>query len=181
VTVRTELQQRIGGYLPELPHTGDLEMWLRFAAHGKVAYLKGADQAFYRIHGQQMTTDRVPVVDLEQRKLAYDLFLASHRGRISDADRLQHRAHRQIAKEALWRACRAYERRRMDVTPFAELETLVAQTSVDQRRLPEYWGLRWRRALGPGVAPFLQPLMLSAVHRKVRNRMWWRRWAREGY
>ena len=70
----------------------------------------------------------------------------------------------------------------MTVTPIAELE----QRSPRRRRstcgaLPEYWGLRWRRVVGPRIAPYLQPLILSAVHRKVRNRMWWRRWAREGY
>jgi glycosyltransferase involved in cell wall biosynthesis len=32
--VRTSVQKRVGGYRPELPHAGDLEMWLRFAAVG---------------------------------------------------------------------------------------------------------------------------------------------------
>jgi glycosyltransferase involved in cell wall biosynthesis len=35
--VRTELQKRLGGYRHELPHTGDMEMWLRFAAHARLA------------------------------------------------------------------------------------------------------------------------------------------------
>src|SRR4051794_626994 len=64
VVVRTSVQHAIGGYLPELPHTGDAEMWMRFAAHADVAYIRGADQAYYRTHGQNMTTDRVLLVDL---------------------------------------------------------------------------------------------------------------------
>jgi glycosyltransferase involved in cell wall biosynthesis len=181
VVVRTELQQRVGGYLPELPHTADVEMWMRFAAHAKVAYLKGVDQAYYRIHRTQMTTGRVPVVDLQQRKLAYDLFFERYGERVRDASKLHRLAERKIAKEALWRACRAHERRRMEITPIAELEALAAETSVGVRTLPEYWGLRWRRALGPKLTPYMQPIILSAVHRKIRSRMWWRRWARVGY
>jgi len=37
--VRTSLQHRLGGYRPELPHSGDMEMWMRFAIHAPVAVL----------------------------------------------------------------------------------------------------------------------------------------------
>jgi Glycosyl transferase family 2 len=180
VVVRTAVQQRIGGYLPHLPHSGDVEMWMRFAAHADVAFIKGVDQAYYRIHGSQMTTERVPIVDLRQRKAAYDALFDAHAGRIPGAERLRRRADRKLAKEALWRACRAYERRRMDETPVDELAAFAEQTYPDAARLPEYWGLRWRRKIGPAICPYLQPVMLSAVHRRVRNMLWWRRWARQG-
>jgi glycosyl transferase family 2 len=180
VVVRTSVQQRIGGYLPELPHTGDAEMWMRFALHGDVAYIKGVDQAFYRIHATQMTVERSPYVDLRQRKAAYDALFDAHGQHIPHAGRLHRRAGRTMAKEALWRACRAYERRRMDTTPVAELVEFAHAAYPHPSRLPEYWGLRWRRLVGPGVCPYLQPLMLSAVHRRVRTALWWRRWAREG-
>ena len=40
---RTDVQKAIGGYRPELPHAGDLEMWLRFGAHGgSGAYRRGS-------------------------------------------------------------------------------------------------------------------------------------------
>jgi hypothetical protein len=180
VVVRTSVQQRIGGYLPELPHTGDAEMWMRFALHGHVAYLKGVDQAIYRIHGTQMTNDRVPYVDLVQRKAAYDALFAAYERQIPDAARLRRRAGQTMAKEALWRACRAYERRRMDSTPIAELVDFARTAYPQIARLPEYWGLRWREKVGPQLCPYLQPLMLSAVHRRVRTALLWRRWAREG-
>ena len=180
VVVRTQLQQQIGGYLPSLPHTGDVEMWMRFAAHSGVAFIKGVDQAYYRLHGAQMTTERVPIVDLRQRKAAYDALFDVYADRIPGADRLQRRANRKMAKEALWRACRAYDRRRMDETPVTELADFGLATYPEARRLPEYWGLQWRRRVGPRVCPWLQPIMLSAVHRRLRNMLWWRRWAREG-
>ena len=34
ILVRTSLHQKIGDYLPSLPHTADTEIWLRMAAHG---------------------------------------------------------------------------------------------------------------------------------------------------
>ena len=32
-------EKRLGGYLESLPDAGDLEMWLRFAAHGPLAWV----------------------------------------------------------------------------------------------------------------------------------------------
>jgi glycosyltransferase involved in cell wall biosynthesis len=180
VVVRTSVQQKIGGYRPDLPHTGDAEMWMRFALHSDVGYVKGVDQAFYRIHASQMTTERVPYVDLVQRKAAYDALFEVYGERIPNAGRLRRRAGRTMAKEALWRACRAYERRRMDTTPIAELVEFAESAYPRTARLPEYWGLRWREKVGPQTCPYLQPLMVSAVHRRVRTALWWRRWAREG-
>lgn len=180
VVVRTSVQQKIGGYRPDLPHTGDAEMWMRFAVHSDVAYIKGVDQAYYRIHGTQMTNDRVPLVDLVQRKAAYDALFDEHGDRIPDAHRLRRSAARRMAKEALWRACRAYERRRMATTPIGELVDFASATYPATARLPEYWGLRWRQSVGPQMCPYLQPLMVSAVHRRVRTALWWRRWKREG-
>ena len=180
VVVRTSVQQRIGGYLPELPHTADLEMWMRFAVHGGVAYVKGADQALYRAHGTNMTVERVPLIDLQQRKAAFDALFDAYGDDVADGRRLRRRADRRMAKEALWRACRAYERRSLDRTPVGELEAFAREGYPHARRLPEFWGLRWREKAGPDLCPYLQPLMLSAVHRKLRNELWWRRWAREG-
>jgi glycosyltransferase involved in cell wall biosynthesis len=180
VVVRTDLQQRIGGYDPALPHTGDAEMWMRFAAHADVAFIKGVDQAYYRLHEAQMTTERVPMIDLRQRKAAFDALFEGHAGRIPRADKMRRRADRKLAKEALWRACRAYDRRRMGTTPVDELAEFATATFPDTRRLPEYWGLRWRRWLGPRACPYMQPIMLSAMHRRLRNMLWWRHWARQG-
>jgi Glycosyl transferase family 2 len=180
VVVRTSVQQRIGGYLPSLPHTADLEMWLRFAAHSDVAFIKGVDQAYYRIHQTNMTKDRVYLVDLKQRQAAFDEFFEASGQEVPDAAELHEAAQRQVAKEALWRACRAYERRRLDETPVDELVALAGSAYPKYQSLPEYWGLRWRRVAGPRVTPYLQVFMLSAVHRKVSNALWWRRWERKG-
>lgn len=180
VMVRTSVQRKIGGYLPQLPHTADVEMWMRFAVHADVAFIKGADQAYYRIHGTQMTVERLPLVDLRQRKAAYDALFEGYAGVIPNARRLAARADRRMAKEALWRACRAYERRRTDTTPIRELVDFARSTYPKADRLPEFLGLRWRQKVGPRICPYLQPIMLSAVHRRLRNMLWWWRWERQG-
>ena len=53
--VRTSAQKTLGGYRLDLPHTGDLDMWLRFALHGNVAYV-AERQAAYRRHDRNMST-----------------------------------------------------------------------------------------------------------------------------
>ena len=52
--VRTALQKRVGGYCIELPHAGDMEMWLRLAANASVGILE-ALQAVYRRHAVNMS------------------------------------------------------------------------------------------------------------------------------
>lgn len=55
VVMRTSLQHQIGEYRPQLPHTADMEMWLRAAVVGDVGRIEGADQAFYRQHPDSLT------------------------------------------------------------------------------------------------------------------------------
>ena len=54
VVVRGKVQRKVGGYRAELPHTGDLEMWLRLAAVGAIAHVRQVPQAFYRVHQASM-------------------------------------------------------------------------------------------------------------------------------
>jgi glycosyltransferase involved in cell wall biosynthesis len=180
VVVRTSLQHRLGGYLPNLPHTGDAEMWMRFALHADVAFVRGVDQAFYRMHGSNMTVERVPIVDLGQRKASYDAIFDTYQDRIPDLVPLRNHVFRKLAKEALREACRAYDRGAPDAQTVAQLVEFARATSDDAEQLPEYLGLRWRRRLGPDRCRALRPLLIPAAYRRVRTKLWWRHWAHEG-
>ena len=183
VVVRTSVQQRIGGYDPALPHTGDIEMWMRFAAHADVGYVRGVDQAYYRTHGESMSAAYYAdggLGDLDQRLGAYQALLEREGARLPDADELDAMIRRRIAKEALWRASRAYDRRRTDRVPVDALAEFALKTCPDARRLPEYAGLRARRAIGPTAMPYLQPLVFSAVTHRLRHKLWWANWKRRG-
>jgi glycosyltransferase involved in cell wall biosynthesis len=172
--VRTRVQQTIGGYRADLPHTADVEMWMRFAVHSDIAYIRRVDQAYYRIHGANMTNERVPLVDLRQRYAAYKALFDNYGDLIADRESLLRKANRKLAREALWRACSAYHLRRLDQTPVAELVSFAAMADPDYAALPEFWGLRWRRRLGPGLSRWAQPLMFAAIYRRVQNWLWWK-------
>jgi glycosyltransferase involved in cell wall biosynthesis len=53
--VRTKFLQSTGGYCAKLPHTSDMEMWMRIAMHHSVAIIKDT-QAYYRWHNSNMTS-----------------------------------------------------------------------------------------------------------------------------
>lgn len=182
VVVRTDLVQRLGGYRSDLPHAGDLEMWLRFAAHADVGYVRGADQAYYRVHPASMLRSRFSgaLLDLEQRKAAFDALFATHGSALADARRLARLADRALAREALWRACRAYDRGRTATDGVEDLVAFAARTYPGAEHLREAWGLRWRRRVGAERAPWLQPLVLTAVWRRAHNWLWWESWKRTG-
>jgi glycosyltransferase involved in cell wall biosynthesis len=180
VVVRTSLQKRVGGYDRRLPHTGDIEMWLRLAAHANVGYVRGVDQAYYRLHGENMTKARTSLIDLQQRRLAYEVLLERCADTLPDPAKLSATVHRKIAWEALWYAARAYDRRRTERTPVDELTAFAIDCWPHARELPLYRALQLRRRVGPTVMPYLQPLVLSAVVRKAQNWWWWQSWKWRG-
>jgi glycosyltransferase involved in cell wall biosynthesis len=182
VVVRTDLQRKVGGYDPGLPHAGDIEMWMRLAAHADVGYVRGADQAYYRVHGSNMSVTDFggQLDDLRQRRAAYESVLDKCGDRLPDAERLSATVHTKLARAALRRACRAYDRGRTGAVPVDELVGFAAECLPSWRELPEYRGLRLRRRIGARTMPYLQPLVLSAVAERGREWLWWQSWKRRG-
>ena len=123
MVVRTSLQHELGGYRPELTHTGDLEMWMRFAVHASVGQILDADQAFYRLHGRNMHVSLYAAAarDVQQRRAAYDTIFQNYRESIPSWEQLQKMADRSLACDALWAVCQAYFRREAAHTPVLEL------------------------------------------------------------
>ncbi len=183
VVVRTKIQQDVGGYDPELPHTGDIEMWMRFAARADMGYLRGVDQAFYRVHDASMSTSFYAdggLGDLRQRWAAYQAFLRKDGELLNDRERMERTIRRRIARDALWRACRALDGARADREPVEELVAFAMDTYEGASRLSEYRGLRWRRAVGDRVSPTLRRVIPTALWRRARQELWWRQWKRSG-
>jgi Glycosyl transferase family 2 len=75
--MRTSLIHELGGYDARLPHTSDLDMWLRSAGRASIGRINGVDQAFYRVHETNM--HRVDyagaATDIVERERAFQLFL----------------------------------------------------------------------------------------------------------
>ena len=108
VVVRTSLQKRVGGYDPQLPHAADMEMWMRLAVNADVGFLRGVDQAYYRVHGQNMSKAVSALMDLRQRRSVFEIALDRYGERLPDAKRLSEMVHRQLGREALWAAGRVH-------------------------------------------------------------------------
>jgi glycosyltransferase involved in cell wall biosynthesis len=165
IIVRTSLQKRVGGYDPQLPKAADMEMYMRLAASADVGFIRGVDQAFYRVHGQNMSKAVSALMDLRQRRSVFQVVLDRYVETLSDPKRLSDMVHRQLGREALWAAGRVYDRGRIRRTELARrfLGTLAdeEERNVDDlvafafdcwpevNRLPLYRTLESRKRIGP--------------------------------
>lgn len=156
--VRTSAQRRVGGYSRELPHTCDMEMWLRFAASGDIGVLR-ADQALKRQHDRNMQLAFVTSItgDLDQRLAAFEVFFATHGDRVPESAALKALAMRSLATQAFWNASRAFDCG--DVGTCARLRELAVQLNPDLQLTAAWSRLTWKRRMGPRVWTAVRPLV----------------------
>ncbi|HEY1380946.1 MAG TPA: glycosyltransferase [Gemmataceae bacterium] len=159
VVVRTRLQRQLGGYRAELHHSGDFEMWMRFAAHGSIGFVD-APQAFYRWHTSNMThTYNVGTGfrNLEQMKAAFDVFFRDWGHLVPESERLRATIGRSTGELAFWTASRAFDR--------GDLATCrqyldFALTAWPRLRSGGAWRrLRWKMLLGHRCWSLSQPIL----------------------
>jgi glycosyltransferase involved in cell wall biosynthesis len=108
--VRTKLQKHVGGYRAELPHSGDMEMWLRLAACSSVGRVR-ARQAVYRQHDENMSRGYMAqcwMPDLQQRLEAYQWFFRTCGNAMADSERLRRRLYRSLGCCAIGFASMAF-------------------------------------------------------------------------
>jgi glycosyltransferase involved in cell wall biosynthesis len=124
VVVRTEFQQRLGGYREELPHSGDLEMWMRFAAHGDVGICRNVVHGYVRDHGTNMQRTRFAsqVSRLVQRRDAFDYAFGHYGAKIDPSGRLQRAADHALRADAMWWVMHCLYHRQLDGQLLALLE-----------------------------------------------------------
>jgi glycosyltransferase involved in cell wall biosynthesis len=108
--IRTQLQKQVGSYRPELPHAGDMEMWLRLAAQAQVGYI-ASTQAVYRRHSNNMSLSytafrRFP--DIEQRRAALQSFFNSLGTELVNSDQIRRGQLKLFALEAVGLASEAF-------------------------------------------------------------------------
>jgi glycosyltransferase involved in cell wall biosynthesis len=156
--VRTELQHAMGGYRPDSPYAGDLEMWLRLAAYADVGELH-SDQAIYRQHGANMSVEWFSAlkVTFEHSRQAYETVLTEHAAAIPEAAHLREVVRRQVARRALRMAVNRYCRGRLDPGNVAWLESHAHEVHPHCRRLPEWWALQACKAVGARAASRVGP------------------------
>jgi glycosyltransferase involved in cell wall biosynthesis len=156
---RTSLHRTVGGYVPELPHSADTEIWLRLAAHGSVAQLD-ADQAFRRLHTNNMSLLYAPINRLEQQRRAFAAHFDRYRDSHPEIRPLEAVVWRTIAESAFWSASHAF-----DAGETATCESFLSFAAALSPGI-ETWRpwrrLRWKRRIGSAVWRRLAPIRLFA-------------------
>jgi glycosyltransferase involved in cell wall biosynthesis len=156
--VRTAVLRRIGGYREELPHSADMELWLRLAAFGSVCRIE-ADQAFKRRHAVNMHHQYMDTMigDLRQRKAAFEFLFRAYGEKIDQRERLEKSAYRSLGMLGFWEASAAFDR--CDLTGCQEyLDFAMAlDPGLDVR--PEWARFALKRRLGPKVWRIVRPLV----------------------
>lgn len=178
VVVRTSLQHAIGGYDPELPFSGDLEMWLRAAAGGDVGRVNGAAQAYYRIHTSSMQRSVYTGVmnELEGRLAAFEKVLVGPQAKLPRGEELYATARRSLARLALDYACAAYDNGRAELEPVDDYVAFAERVWPAARQLRK-WRTVEQRA-GGKARPFDSglPRKSRRVAEDISGRIRWRRW-----
>jgi glycosyltransferase involved in cell wall biosynthesis len=155
--VRTAVQRRAGGYRPELPHAGDMEMWLRLAAHGDVGRID-AYQAVYRLHGQNMSNAYYAGTgDIEQCRDVFDSFFKHCHQLVPGWQELRDLAMHSTAMAAFWSADKCFQRR--DKFACRQLLNLAAELSPRVRKSSEWRKFAVRRLVGPTASAGVRSLL----------------------
>jgi len=166
--VRTELQKRLGGYRADLPHTGDMEMWLRLAAHGSVGVFESC-QAVWRRHGANMQlqyyNSQRQLPDLEQRKAAIDCFYKTCKSVLSNPEQLHRDLLRPLADEGVALAGSAFNAGELEVSK--QLSDFGAEIDPEVTKSFRWVVLACKRGLGFRAWRTLQPVV--ACLRKRQN------------
>jgi len=150
--VRTSTMRAVGDYDPALPHTSDLQMWLRLAARSDVGFIAGTIQAYYRMHGANMSVtqygldgDRRSLLDLRYRMDAFE----SSSGSFRDGERLLNAARRRVADESLELARRALDSASNDRAYVDELLDFAAAMNPRYRFSRRWAAFQARKLMDP--------------------------------
>jgi glycosyltransferase involved in cell wall biosynthesis len=182
VVMRTDVVRAVGYYRLDLPHSGDLELWMRMATIAGVGFVAGPDQALYRLHDAQMHTKDFrqgtvdgQLVDVEHRWLAFQALFADASGDLLGAEQLEATARRTIASEALNRANYAFARGFKDF-PIEQFEQFARDLEPGISHSPAMRALARRKRLGMSALP-VHPLWAPrAGLQRLENRgRQWRR------
>jgi GT2 family glycosyltransferase len=154
VVVRSDLQKYLGGYREDLPHTGDLEMWLRFAAHAPVGFVNDL-QAYYRKHSANMHIGFGDVGGFEQRRAAFHAFFDNQGQRLGNAAELRSLSDRRLAEASVWVASAAIDH--------SDIETCKAYLQFATKIYPmitttkPFSRLRLKLVAGPRLWSLIRP------------------------
>ncbi|TNC12784.1 glycosyltransferase family 2 protein [Methylobacterium terricola] len=154
--VRTAVQHRVGGYRPELTHSGDQEMWLRLALRGPVARID-RPQGVWRQHGSNMSSYYYEEMlrDIDQRRRMFDsVFDDPEAACIAD---MKAEMRLGLAMSAVRHASQPFDRG--DVAGARAMMAQAAGISPAVRRTRVWWLQRAKMAMGPRAWQAMRPVI----------------------
>jgi glycosyltransferase involved in cell wall biosynthesis len=174
--IRWSVLRNVGSYNPRLPHTSDLEMWLRLAAVSDVGRINRLDQGYYRMHPDSMhnTVNAGLLTDLVGRRDAFLSEALASFTQNSKNENLEEIVRRELAVQAVAAASAERVKRRTHSTLMDQLAEFAISTYPAITTLPQWRILegRWR---------WWSPAALtSPMIRYCRHEFEYFRWMRTG-
>ncbi|ARO23311.1 glycosyltransferase family 2 protein [Rhizobium sp. TAL182] len=169
--VRTALQKQVGGYRKELPHAGDMEMWLRLASHADVGFIK-EDQAVYRRHASNMSLQYYGeniLSDLLQRKKAFDALFSQATDSLKEDQTLRRFLARELGNKALQQAGIAFNN--FDLATAAAIQRFALEVSPELRNSVPCFKLACKQMIGPKYWYALKSIARRVAGCMRRNRV----------
>lgn len=154
--VRTAVQHHLGGYRSDLPHSGDMEMWMRFAAHGPVGVLR-ALQAFYRKHSGNMSNQYYQRLLGDQQEVlqAAEQILEKWGSQYPESASWREMIQQQISQKAFWSASNNFDTG--DVEGCRICLEFAEQIYPKIRGSKIWWKLQTKRLFGPALWQIFRP------------------------
>lgn len=174
--LRRSIMDELVGYDSALPHSADMDMWMRAAALADVGRIGGPDQAYYRVHDQNMHLNAFAglMTDALARKLTFDEFFAEEGRDLPNAPGLVRTAYFALSKELMRAACVAVDQGGIveGAVP-GELAELASELSPEIKDT-ELWRRYQNRLRRP--ASVARRFVEGRVEYRGRIRQWmWRR------
>lgn len=163
--VRTSRQKAVGGYRTSLPHAGDMEMWLRFAATSSIARID-AVQAIYRKHSTAMSNPYFAemMLDYRQCQLAFEVFFDEYEDRLASSRALRRVARRALAERVFRRGIGLMRRGHLK----NGVQLIRGAIDMDRRLryLPPIWHLL--KIPGPGGRAWAKSVLKETLARSPK-------------
>jgi glycosyltransferase involved in cell wall biosynthesis len=156
--VRTSVVRAVGAYNASLPHSADMEYWLRVAVRSSVGVIK-TSQAYKRCHSNNMQIEYVrhAMGDLKQRMAAFESFYKQDGWRLQNAAQLLGKSRQTIATQAFWAASEAFDRGAdAQCQDLLELAHALDPTLPRQR---QWRRMVWKRRMGARAWRTVRPLI----------------------
>jgi len=140
------VQKSLGGYLPQFPHTSDMEMWMRFAAQGPIGVIRNV-QACYRIHAASMSAPKLvrALSDRQECLETCEFVVKTWCAEIPEAQTWLNAMRRKMSKDAYWLATQPHFRddQKQACADFAKRNDTAGPLSFPRLKFELKKGLSW--------------------------------------